>query len=40
MLLLAGLTTRWFSREAVDNVLLWTGDISFLDGMQVTYGRI
>jgi hypothetical protein len=31
MLLLAGLTTRWFSREAVDNVLLWTGDMSVLD---------
>jgi hypothetical protein len=31
MLLLAGLTTRWFSPEAVDNVLLWTGDISVLD---------
>jgi hypothetical protein len=28
MLLLAGLPMRWFSREAVDTVLLWAGDIS------------
>jgi hypothetical protein len=31
MLLLAGLTTRWLSREDVNNVLPWTGDILVLD---------